>query len=346
MHATQAVQAVLLTLLVLCLLSGVAPRVHAQGEPVQLGPNIEYIGPYLWAMLQRHADGEAVPDFVVVAVSGRTDVEADPPLEEFIKFVGGEEVEKYTWRIQTGHMLAVVKRPDAVGFAQPHELVENKPDRYPTLGETLEDIIAAFEGGITAERAIWYALYVHGASVLVEMQAPDTNEVASIRDWLTGREVYVPPAEDFRAFSDNFLAVLVPLELLAPLAEAFPHTYLSAASSVAEQLLPMDRAHWPPEALEFEEAVVALYLPEGQSPPPAPAPTFTPAPSLTRVPTDTPAPAPTAAPATTQIEESEEVSLDQSRSRQWWMTVAVVGLSVLVVLAVFLIWRVLRRASH
>ena len=258
-------------------------------------------------MLQRFANGETYPEFVVVAVGGRTDVDADPPLEEFMESVGGEEIEKYTWRVPTGHMLSVVQRPDAVGFAQPQELAENKPDRYPTLDDTLEDIVAAFEGGITAERAAWYALNVHGDSVLVEMQAPDTSGVSNIRAWLTDREVYVPPAEDFRAFSDYFLAALVPLELLTALAGAFPDTYFSATDSVAEQLLPMDRAHWPPEALEFEAAVVSRYLPEAQTATPMPAPTFTPAPS--------PTPAPTATVASTPLETPNLVGLGLTHAR-------------------------------
>ena len=321
-------------------------------------------------MLQRFANGETYPEFVVVAVGGRTDVDADPPLEEFIKSVGGEEIEKYTWRVPTGQMLSVVQRPDAVGFAQPQELAENKPDRYPTLDDTLEDIVAAFEGGITAERAAWYALNVHGDSVLVEMQAPDTSGVPNIRAWLTEREVYVPPAEDFKAFSDYFLAALVPLELLTALAGAFPDTYFSATDSVAEQLLPMDRAHWPPEALEFEAAVVSQYLPETQTATPMPAPTFTPAPSPTHAPTATlmpapletptssaspsPTPAPTATPAPTrtgaaaanQSVETTAVSSNQSAFWQWWMTIAVVGLAVLAVLGVFLIRRVFRATSR
>ena len=113
----------------------------------------------------------------------------------------------------------------------------------------------------------------------LEMQAPDAATVGRIRRWLTRRSVYVPPASDFAAFSDNFLSALVPVSRLTPLAEAFPATHLSV-STHAGQGLPLDRAQWPAETLEFEEKVVAQFLPPQQGeaiPTPMPTPTVTPA---------------------------------------------------------------------
>ena len=279
MHPTQATLAALLVVVVLYLSSGPVPHASGQGAPIDLGANTEYVGPHLWAMLQRHADGEVVPDFVVVEIGHRTDLEVDPPLEEFIKSVVGEEVAKHTWRIPTENALSVIQRPDLEYMAQPLEATEGEADPYPTMDGTLNDIVAAYVGGVRAADAVQYALFVREESVVLEMQAPDAATVGRIRRWLTRRSVYVPPASDFAAFSDNFLAALVPVSRLTGLAEAFPATYLSV-STHAGQGLPLDRAQWPAETLEFEESVVAQLLPplQGEAiPTPIPTPTMTPA---------------------------------------------------------------------
>ena len=163
-------------------------------------------------------------------------------------------------------------------MAQPPEATEGDADPYPTMDGTLNDIVAAYAGGITGENAVWYALFVREDSVVLEMQAPDAATVKRIRRWLIRRSVHVPPESDFAAFSDTFLSALVPVSLLTALAEAFPATYLSV-STHAGQGLPLDRAQWPAETLEFEESVVAQFLPPQQGetiPTPMPTPTVTP----------------------------------------------------------------------
>ena len=279
MHPTPATLAALLVVLVLYLSSGPVPHASAQGGPIDLGANTEYVGPHLWAMLQRHADGEVVPDFAVVEIGYRTDLEVDPPLEEFIKSAGGEKVAEYTWRIPTENALSVIQRPDLSHMAKVPEETEGDADPYTTMDGNLNDIVAAYAGGITGENAVRYALLVREDSVVLEMQTPDAATVKRIRRWLTRRSVHVPPESHFAAFSDNFLSALVPVSLLTALTEAFPATYLSV-STHSGQGLPLDRAQWPAETLEFEESVVAQFLPpqQGEATPTAmPTPTVTPA---------------------------------------------------------------------
>ena len=279
MHQTQATLAALLVVVVLYLSSGPVQHSSAQGGPIDLGANTEYVGPHLWAMFQRHTDGEIVPEFVLVGIGYSTDLEVDPPLEEFIKSVGGEEVANYTWRIPTENALSVIQRPDLLYMAHSPEATEGEADPYPTMDGTLNDIVAAYSGGITGANAVRYGLFVRGESVVLEMQASDAATVGRIRRWLTLQSVYVPPASDFAAFSDNFLAVLAPVSRLTALAAAFPTTYLSV-STHAGQGLPLDRAQWPAESLGFEESVVAQFLPPQQgeaTPTPMPTPTVTPA---------------------------------------------------------------------
>ncbi len=277
-HPTQAFQAALLVAVVLYLSSGVVPHVSAQGTPIDLGASTQYVGPHLWVILQRYADGETVPDFVVVEIGYRIDLEVDPPLEEFIHSVGGERVAEYTWRIPTKNALSVIQRPDLLHMAQPPEATEGEAEPYPTMDDTLNDIVAAYTGGVTEEDAVRYALFVRAGSVVLEMETPDAATVGSIRKWLTQRGVYVPPESDFEAFSDDFLSALVPVSRLTALAAAFPATYFSV-STHAGQGLPLDRAQWPAETLEFEKEVVAQFLPPqqgGATPAPTPMPTVTP----------------------------------------------------------------------
>ncbi len=265
---TPAIHAALLVVVVLCLSSVAVPQTFAQGAPIHLGDNTEYVGPHLWTILQRHSDGETVPDFVIVEIGYRTDPGVDPPLEEFINSVGGEEVAEYTWRIPTKNALSVIQRPDLLSMAQPAEATEGEADPYPTMDDTLIDIVAAYAGGIAEEHAVRYAMFVWEGSVVLEMRAPDAATVERIRRWLNRRSVHVPPASDFAAFSDDFLAALVPVSRLTTLAGAFPATYLSV-STHAGQGLPLDRAQWPAEALEFEKSVTAGFLPpqQGQATP-------------------------------------------------------------------------------
>ena len=252
--------AILLVIVILRLIPGAAPGTFAQAGPIHLGDNTEYVGPHLWTILQRHANGETVQDFVEVEIGYRDDLEIDPPLEELINSVGGERVAEYTWRIPTGGALPVIQRPDLLYMALPAEATEGLADPYPTMDGTLNDIVVAHAGGITEEHAARYAMFVREGSVVLEIEAPDAATVDGIRRWLTQQGVYVPPASDFAAFSDDFLMALAPVSRLTAMAEAFPTTYLSV-STIAGQGLPLDRAQWPAESLEFEKTVTEQFLP-------------------------------------------------------------------------------------
>ncbi|MYC31224.1 MAG: hypothetical protein F4X65_14235 [Chloroflexi bacterium] len=282
--SNRPVQSLLIVLLVLYMSVGFAPPSFAQGVPIHLGENTEYVGPRLWAILQRHSDGGAVPDYVVVEIGYRDDLEVGPPLEEFIISGGGEKIAEYTWRIPTGNVLPVIQRPDLLYMAQPEEATEGGTGPYPTMDDTLNDIVVAYTGGVTGDNAVRYAMFVREESVVLEVKSPDEATVEIIREWLTRQGVYVPPPGEFTAFSDDFLVALVPVSRLATLAEAFPNTYLSV-STHAGQGLPLDRAQWPAEALELEESVTAGYLPpqQGQATPePGLLPTVTPLPPVAR----------------------------------------------------------------
>ena len=255
-----AIQVTLLGLMALSLFSGAAPHTFAQGAPIQLGDNTEYVGPDLWVILQRHAEGKTVPASVEVGIGYRTDLEVAPPLDEHIYTVGGERVSEYTWRVPTSGALEIIQRPDLLHMAQPAEATKGEVDPYPTMDDTLNNIVVAYEGGIEAEHAVRYAMFVWEDSVVLEMEAPAAATVGKIREWLSQQGVYVPSPSDFTAFSEDFLIALVPVSRLTALAEAFPNTYLSV-STIAGQGLPLDRAQWPVESLEFEKSVTTGFLP-------------------------------------------------------------------------------------
>jgi len=142
--------------LVWYLFASVVSVAGAQGPPIDLGRNTEYVGPHLLVILQRHADGEVVPDLVVAKIGYRTDLEIDPPLEQFIRSRGGWEIAEYTWCIPTDETLSVVQRPDLLAMSYPSEATERDVDRYPNVDDTLKKIITAVSGDIDQERLTEY----------------------------------------------------------------------------------------------------------------------------------------------------------------------------------------------
>lgn len=212
-------------------------------------------------MLHRHADGETVPDDVVVRLGSLIDADVDIPLDEYITSVGGEKLGEYTYRIPTAELLSVIQRPDVFYAAQPEDATE-VVDPYPTLDQTLNDVVAAYAGGVPAENAAQYAKFIKDDLVLVVMNATDAATIASIRQWLEIRNVYVPPLAPETVLAADRLVVMVPVAELAPLTTAFPSTYLQA-STLRGAGVPLTRSRWPQEGLEFANDVVAQYLPQG-----------------------------------------------------------------------------------
>ena len=239
--------------------NGDAESGQSESAPIDLGTNTTYVDPRLWVTLQKHADGETVPAKVEIQITSRTDVTMDTTLNDYITSVGGTKLSDHTWRIPTSKALSVIQRADVEQVAHPPGATGDAATTYPRMDDTLNAIMSAYSGGITASNAARYALFISDDKVLLEMEAPNAATVTRIRTWLTGRSVHVPPASEFAAFSDHMLYALVPVSRLAALTSAFPTTYLSV-SDVDGQGIAMDRSQWDAELQTYETTVVNGYV--------------------------------------------------------------------------------------
>ena len=269
----------------------ISPAPQVGSQPIDLGPSTAYISPKLWVILQKHSDGEIVPLHNLVEFGFRTDIPSTTTLEEAIFSAGGTQTAQFTYRIPTTTLLTIIQRPDVINVAH-HTEDDGTPDPYPKMNDILKDVATAYAGGIAADNAAQYALYIHEDKILVALISEDDTTTESIRGWLTQNNIYVLPASEFASAPVGFLATLLPVEYLVPLSTEYPNTFLNASTQVG-QGLPLSRIDWPPQAQDYEREVVNQYLPN-ETPKPANVPTNTiptnPAPTTTVPPTDLPQP--------------------------------------------------------
>ena len=234
--------------------------------PISPGAGTGYISVRLWVLLQRYADGETVPQKVTIVINtgtpdfefGFTAADAEYILwqEEYIGCVGGRKIRAFVWEIPTARVLSVIQRPDVYSAILEDE-PGGSPD-HPQLNDTLDDIVNAYASGLSAESAAQYALFIRGGSVVVTIRTPGEPAIETLRAWLTARDVHLLPREtEGGGIYGRALAVLLPLEHISTLVAEFATVHLAAADLGG---LPLDRSHWPPEAREFENAVVSQYL--------------------------------------------------------------------------------------
>jgi len=150
------------------------------------GPNTAYISPDLWVVLQNQANGvDGTPATITMALAYKPD--ADANLTAAITSAGGT-VKETGVEIATSKALAIIQRPDVYHA----ELVGSQSTAVPRLDDTLSDIVHALNGGISAEQAVQYAMYVKDNKALVKIDVAETATKAKIRKWLTDKKLYVP----------------------------------------------------------------------------------------------------------------------------------------------------------
>ena len=219
------------------------------------GPGTEYIGPHLWALLQRQANGEdGLPSPLRIRLID--DITDEAALETAIEEAGGTAQGDGVWEIPTAKALAIIQRPD-VYYADIVPVGQTDEAADPQLNETLADIASAYANGISAEQAAQYALFIRNGSVAVEVAIADASTEAEVLAWLSERDIYAPPVPGDR--TDYDIAVLLPVGQIRPLAQAFPAVWLYAESHLG-QGLPLTRARWPAEVTAFEDEVVGWLL--------------------------------------------------------------------------------------
>ena len=225
------------------------------------GPATTHINPYLWGLLQREAEGLAVPDSVTVSIWSYTEFDIEPSIEVFIESLGGQQVEPRTWEVPISQALLVVQRPDVVEVEMAPEAISEGPFFNTRPDDALRLVVEAFANGVPPESAAQYAMFIRDDSVVVGMNAPDALNISSIRAWLKGKNVYALPASETDGVAANHLAVLLPVGYIRELSEAFPDVHLSSATHRGQGLT-LSRAYWPQETRDLEDGIVAQYLPD------------------------------------------------------------------------------------
>ena len=239
----------------------------SDGVAPDTGAGTGHIDPSIWVLLDKHAKGESVPTTITVVVLPDQETQflqeidpdtPDPAFVVYIESVGGTDFGDNTYRLPTDEFLLLIQRPDVYA-------VESEPgatgasDPYPQLNDTLDDVMAAYEGGLQPRFAARYAAYIRDGKIVILIRSPDDETEERVRAWLTTRNVAVPvditgpgaPGQDFTA--------LIPVKCIAALTNAFPTIRLEALS-IRDDGLPLDRSHWPSIAREAERQQVEQWV--------------------------------------------------------------------------------------
>ena len=231
-------------------------RVEAQQTTaIDPGPGTEYISPRLWAILQRQANGDSnLPLSLDVeftyALASKKDVTSA------IASAGGKRLMEGVWQIPTNKTLGIIQRQDVYRAELYGFVVGQGESHAPRMNGTLAEVVAAFKVGLPSAQAAKYALFVKGDGVAVRVGIPDASTEGKVRKWLTGKGLYVPTVPSRMRDGYN-IAVLLPVNLIEPLLNAFPSITLFAASKGEA---PLNRAHWPQEAADYEQDMVSGLL--------------------------------------------------------------------------------------
>lgn len=226
--------------------------------PIDPGPGTEYLGPALWSILQAEANDQGVPPRITIELGVNPAQSPGTGLGKFIRSLDGKKVAEDTWDVPTDQALKVVQRPDVYRAVLVRDGVSGQVTIPANLDDTLGEVVKAHDRKVTAESAALHAMFAKGESVVVAIKAPNAATITSIRSWLSGKNVYVVPASQTGGVSPKHLAVLLPVEHISDLAQAYSTTRFEVASW-AGQGLTLSRTNWPQEAKDIEAGIVSQY---------------------------------------------------------------------------------------
>ncbi len=233
---------------------------------VDPGPGTEYLSPSLWALLQRHANGDtSVADTVDVHFwfhfeQVTTQQQVIATMQQIVTDAGGSATSSGAWRVPTERLLSLVQMPEVTRA----ELADEEPDAggLAARGQkntTLQHVVQAYEGGVPASAAIQYALFIDGNHrMFVTIESNSAEDDDNVRQWLRSNDIYTPPSQYALTGGYTTLAMLSVPNTIA-LADKYPTISLSA-EDFEGQGLPLSRGHWPQEALDFEQASIDAVL--------------------------------------------------------------------------------------
>ena len=227
--------------------------------PIDPGPGTEYLGPALWGILQAEANDQGVPPRITIKLGVNPAQSPGTGLGKFIRSLDGKKVAAATWDVPTDQALKVVHRPDVYRAVLVRDGVSGQVTIPANLDDTLGEVVKAHNNKVTAESAALHAMFAKGDSVVVGIKAPNAATITRIRSWLSNKNVYVLPASQTGGVSPQHLAVLLPVEHISTLAQAYTTTRFEVASYEGQGLT-LSRTNWPQESKDIEAQIVAKYV--------------------------------------------------------------------------------------
>lgn len=231
---------------------------------VDFGPGFEYIGPDLWALLYKQALGEEVPERLDVYFEwSYYGYEEEQEILDAIKAAGGVQKkgpERDFYDIPTSAILPILQLPDVYAAEIYTDLDIGIPqaEGTPVMDETLRTVIKAYRGGVPADQAVLYAMFVRNESMATYIQFKDSETMDAAVEWLEHLGLYVPEKEEYEG--DYWIGVLLPVGLVDQFVEEFPGAYLSVEEFLG-QGLGYDRFYWPRMAVCFELGLMSYLVP-------------------------------------------------------------------------------------
>ncbi len=166
-------------------------------EPISLGATTRYVEPALLGKLVKHSRGETVETELTVripvddeAIAERTESNT---LEEDVTAKGGTSNGSGSYTLPVGQVLPVLQRSDVVEMYLVQAFALSTVASDFLLGG-ISDVSSAYTDGTSAGSAAKYAMFIKDDKVLSVLFAGTASTATGVRQWLSNRSVYVPPA--------------------------------------------------------------------------------------------------------------------------------------------------------
>lgn len=230
---------------------------HQPGDAVDPGAGTEYLGPTLWGLLQRHADGDAmVPDTLDVEFG--CFLEHCSKVYKAVDAAGGTDTDIGASRVPTERLLEIIQMPEVLEA----RLVDGTPGivanntNRATMNRTLTEIIQAYEAGVPASAAIQYAMFIDTTDhrMTVTITATDETEDNKVRKWLDDRNIFKRDS-DFATEGAYWTDAMMTAPDAMALADAYP-TLIMETDGLFNQGMPLARRHWPQESLDWVQDIM------------------------------------------------------------------------------------------
>ena len=230
-----------------------------------------YISPALWALLQRHANGDAdVPATTAAYLTYSS--EHETAVQQAIATTSIKQTDTEPLQFPTDQLLPLIQMPEINGGGLIDETGLIKPSApRAAMNDTLTDAVTAYDNGVPASAAVQYAFFVDTVKhrMFISIEPANGTDDANVRNWLQERQIYAAPS-DHHITGGYLVLTILSLPDVVTLAEAYP-TISMKADDIKGQGAPLNRKHWPQELRDYENSLIDSIRTIEAPPPPTDA---------------------------------------------------------------------------